>query len=175
MQSFNVAGQGPFPVTIEDFSSRNDLLPLSNVHPLSVTDLLQREDCCCYISEYLLKMKVRDLHIDSTDTLKHQENSSSAHNRQLWRFWGPFSSSAREPLHFLPELLLVFIHQRLSSSEALCLLSASEFHLREQSSFYCAVFSLFSPSPCILYLYSFGLTSFFLYSSFSLCCSFSGT
>ena len=44
MQSFNVAGQGPFPVTIEDFSSHNGLLPESNVHPLSVTDLLQRED-----------------------------------------------------------------------------------------------------------------------------------
>ena len=57
MQSFNVAGQGPFPVTIEDFSSRNGLLPMSNVHPLSVTDLLQREDCYCYKSEDLLKMK----------------------------------------------------------------------------------------------------------------------
>ena len=57
MQSFNVAGQGPFPVTIEDFSSRNGLLPLSNVHPLSVTDLLQREDCCCYKREGQLKMK----------------------------------------------------------------------------------------------------------------------
>ena len=27
MQSFNVAGQGPFPVTIEDFPCRNGLLP----------------------------------------------------------------------------------------------------------------------------------------------------
>ena len=78
----------------------------------------------------------------------------------------PFSSSAREPHNFLPELLLVFILQRLSSPEALCLLSASESHLREQPSFYCAVFSLFSPSPCILYLYSFGLTSFFLHFLF---------
>ena len=58
MQSFNVAGQGPFPVMIEDISSRNGLLPLSNVHPLSVTDLLQREDCCCYKREDLLKMKI---------------------------------------------------------------------------------------------------------------------
>ena len=57
MQSFNVAGQGPFPIMIEDISSRNGLLPLSNVHPLSVTDLLQWEDCCCYKSEDLLKMK----------------------------------------------------------------------------------------------------------------------
>ena len=46
MQSFNVAGQGPFPLNV----------PLSNVHPLSVTDLLQREDYCCYKSEDLLKM-----------------------------------------------------------------------------------------------------------------------
>ena len=57
MQSFNVAGQGPFPVMIEVNSSRNGLLPLINVHPLSVTDLLQREDCCCYKREDLLKMK----------------------------------------------------------------------------------------------------------------------
>ena len=57
MQSFNVAGQGPFSVTIEDISSRNSLLSLSNVHPFSVTDLLQREDCCCYKDEDLLKMK----------------------------------------------------------------------------------------------------------------------
>ena len=57
MQSFNVVGQGPFPVMIEDISSCNGLLPLSNVHLLSVTDLLQREDCCCYKSEDLLKMK----------------------------------------------------------------------------------------------------------------------
>ena len=78
----------------------------------------------------------------------------------------PFSSSAREPHNFIPELLLVFILQRLNSPEALCLLSASESHLREQPSFYCVVFSLFSLSPCILYLYSFGLTSFFLYSLF---------
>ena len=53
MQSFNVASQGPFPVTIEDFPLRNGLLPESNVHPLSVTDLLQRKDSCCYKSEDL--------------------------------------------------------------------------------------------------------------------------
>ena len=57
MQSFNVAEQGPFPITIEDFPSRNGLLPLSNVLLLSVMDLLQREDCCCYKREDLLKMK----------------------------------------------------------------------------------------------------------------------
>ena len=48
---FNVAGQGPFSVMIEEISSRNGLLPLSNVHLLSVTDLLQQEDCCCYKRE----------------------------------------------------------------------------------------------------------------------------
>ena len=57
MQSFNVAGQGPFSVMIEDISSRNGLLPLSNVHSLSVTDLLQWEDCCCYKREDLLKKR----------------------------------------------------------------------------------------------------------------------
>ena len=58
MWSFNVAGQGPFSVMIEDFSSCNGLLPVSNVHPLSVTDLLQREDCCCYRREGLLEIKI---------------------------------------------------------------------------------------------------------------------
>ena len=57
MQSFNVAEQGPFPVMIEEISSRNSLLPLSNVHLLSVTDLLQREDCCYYKREDLLKKR----------------------------------------------------------------------------------------------------------------------
>ena len=68
MQVFNVAEQGPFFVTIEDFSSRNVFLlrsnglpPVSNVHPLSVTDLLQWEDCCCYKSEDLLKMKIYEI------------------------------------------------------------------------------------------------------------------
>ena len=62
MQNFNVAGQGPFPVTIEDISSHNGLLPLSNVHPFSVTDLLQRKDCCCYKREDLLKKnKMEDI------------------------------------------------------------------------------------------------------------------
>ena len=78
MQFFNIAEQGPFPVTIEDFSSRNVFLlrsiglpPVSNVHPLSVTDLLQWEDCCCYKREGLLKMINTDRRKrDSTDTLK---------------------------------------------------------------------------------------------------------
>ena len=45
---FNVAGQGPFSVMIEDISSCNGLLHLSNVHLLSVMDLLQQKECCCY-------------------------------------------------------------------------------------------------------------------------------
>ena len=64
MQVFNVTEQGPFPVTIEDFSSRNVFLlrsnglpRVSNVHPLSITDLLQREECCCYKREDLLKKR----------------------------------------------------------------------------------------------------------------------
>ena len=65
MQFFNIAGQRPFPVMIEEISSRNGLLllksnglpPVSNVHPLSVTDLLQWEDCCCYKREDKLKKK----------------------------------------------------------------------------------------------------------------------
>ena len=61
MQSFNVAGQGPFPVMIEDISSRNGLLPLSNILLLRVTDLLQREDCYCYKREDLLKMKCNEV------------------------------------------------------------------------------------------------------------------
>ena len=74
MQSFNVAGQGPFPIMIEDISSRNGLLPLSNVHPLSVMDLLQREDCCCYKREDLLKMKQQLELFDN----KHEQTSSKS-------------------------------------------------------------------------------------------------
>ena len=40
MQFFNVAGQGPFSIMIEEIASHNGLLQLSNVHLLSVTDLL---------------------------------------------------------------------------------------------------------------------------------------
>ena len=58
MQSFNVASQRPFAVMSEEISSRNGLLPVSNVLPLSVTDLLQRKDYCCYKREDLLKMKI---------------------------------------------------------------------------------------------------------------------
>ena len=81
MQSFNIAGQGPFPVMIEDISSRNDLLPLSNVHPLSVTDLLQREDCCCYKREGQLKMNHK-LENDqrSNELATHKQTSSRSHN-----------------------------------------------------------------------------------------------
>ena len=74
MQSFNVAEQGPFPVTIEDSSSRNGLPsvsnglpPVSNVHLLSVTDLLQRKDYCCYKDEDLLKMKCNSMRSNPTD------------------------------------------------------------------------------------------------------------
>ena len=61
MQSFNIEGQGPFPIMIEDISSRNGLLPLSNALLLSVTDLLQREDYCCYKSEDMLKKRTNKL------------------------------------------------------------------------------------------------------------------
>ena len=76
MQSFNVVGQGPFPITIEDFSSRNSLLSMSNVHLLSVMDLLQREDYCCYKREGQLKMN-EEL---SNELATHKQTSSSAHN-----------------------------------------------------------------------------------------------
>ena len=102
MQSFNVAGQGPFFVMIEDISSRNGLLPLSNVHPLSVTDLLQREYCCCYKKEDMLKMKT---HRRSTDQVTSKANLfqklqaltiASCEDSE-----SPSSSSEREPFVFL--------------------------------------------------------------------------
>ena len=108
---------------IKDISSHIGLLPLSNVHPLSVTDLLQREDCCCYKREDLLKMKreldkITDTQLDQVNifqklqalTIASCEDSESLS-----------SLSAREPHAFLSELLTVFTLQRLSSSEALSL------------------------------------------------------
>ena len=81
MQSFNIASQGPFPVTIEDFPLRNGLLPLSNILLLRVTDLLQQKDCYCYKREDLLKM-IEDnryrLTSNELETIK--QTSSSAHN-----------------------------------------------------------------------------------------------
>ena len=72
MQSFNIAGQRPFPVMIEDISSCNDLLPLSNILLLSVMDLLQQEDCCCYKREDLLKMKKKVILEQPTDAQLEQ-------------------------------------------------------------------------------------------------------
>ena len=82
MQSFNVAGQGPFPVMIEVISSCNGLLPLSNVLLLSVTDLLQREDCCCYKREDLLKKRSNESRSTDqvTSTSKPLPKALSAHN-----------------------------------------------------------------------------------------------
>ena len=78
MQFFNVAGQRSFPVMIEVISSHNDLLPLSNVHLLSVTDLLQRKDCCCYKREDQLKKSVEQ---DTTRTTNYFPKAiTSAHN-----------------------------------------------------------------------------------------------
>ena len=158
MQVFNVAEQGPFPVMIEDFFSRNvfllrsnGLLPVSNVHPLWVTDLLQREDCCCYIRERLveeigiynnrytqaIKQTLLALTIASCEV-------SEGHSVQVQESLTPsFQSCSSCSL------------QCLSSLEALCLLSASKFYLREQPSFYCAVFFsvLFEPLYSVLILF----------------------
>ena len=79
MKSFNVASQGPFPVMIEDFSSRNSLLPESNVHPLSVTDLLQWEDSFCYKSED--RWRRRDIH--GLHNKKHVKFKRSSKRSQL--------------------------------------------------------------------------------------------
>ena len=173
MQSFNVAGQGPFPVTIEDFSSRNGLPPLSNVHLLSVTDLLQWKNCCCYKREDQLKKRYTTMYNQNSEPLP--KVITSAHNCQLCEDSECPQAQVQESYKPSFQSCSSCSLQRLNSPEALCLLSASESHLREQPSFYCVVFSLFSLSPCILYFYSFGLTSFLLYSLFHRCCSFSGT
>ena len=162
MQSFNVAGQGPFPVMIEDISSRNSLLLLSNVLLLSVTDLLQREDCCCYKSEDLLKKRMNqlDAQLDQANlfqklqalTITSCEDSESLSSSVLESLTPSFQSYSPWS-HFNASTL-----QNLSFSA-----TASESHLREQSQpSYCAVFFLFSLSPCTLSFYSLGLTSFVL-------------
>ena len=168
MQIFNVAEQRPFPVKIEDFSSRNDLLPVSNVHLLSVTDLLQREDYCCYKREDQLKKKdiqeIQDPTLCTTRTTIFPSNHKRSQFLVVWRFWEPSSSSARELQVFFSELLTMFNLQRHSSSEALFLFAtASESHLREQSS----IFLLHCNFSCslwapVLYFYSLRFTSFVL-------------
>ena len=56
----------------------------------------------------------------------------------------------------LPSRAALSVHtSRLSSLEALCLLSASESHLREQPSFYYVVFSLFLSEPLYSVLFIF--------------------
>ena len=79
MQSFNIASQGPFLIMIEDISSRNSLLPLSNVLLLRVTDLLQQEDCCCYKREDQLKKK----DIQKSNTLYNQNSELSKQSQAL--------------------------------------------------------------------------------------------
>ena len=169
---FNVAGQGPFPVMIEEISSCNNLLPLSNVHLLSVTDLLQRKDCCCYKREDQLKKR------DHQGTTRTVNFFKSDHKRSqllvVWRFWVPSSSSARELQAFLSELLTVFILHRHSSSEALSLSLLRPQNLTWENSlnlfimlyFFC---SLRAP---VLYLFTLSgsLVSFCNFSFF--CCSF---
>ena len=150
MQSFNVAGQGPFSVMIEDISSRNGLLPMSNVHPLRVTDLLQREDCCCYKREDLLKMKKKNKQRTTTSTTWSSKHLLALTIASCEDSESHSSSSARESHAFLSELLIMFTTTpQLSRS--------SPSHFRPQNltwenilKFLCAVFLLFSPSPCSL-------------------------
>ena len=78
---FNVAGQGPFPVMIEEISSHNDLLHLSNVHLLSVMDLLQRKDCCYYKEKISWCWRNRfDWSNDWLLQLEHSQATTSTHN-----------------------------------------------------------------------------------------------
>ena len=150
MQSFNVAGQGPFPVTIEDFSSRNGLLPVSNVHPLSVTDLLQREDCCCYKREDQLKMKSNWC---TTRTSEHLPKSFKLSQLLVvCRFWEPFKFKCERATSLFRELLSVIILHCRNSSESLSLFQQRPQNLTWENSFnfYCAVFLLFSLSPYTL-------------------------
>ena len=148
MQSFNVASQGPFPVMIEDFPLRNGLFPESNVHPLSVTDLLQREDCCCYKREGLLKMKAyKHRHTSDKKRTNNQANIFKRSQLLVVKILSAIQFKSKRATQLPSRAAHSFLLQRLSSPEALCLLSASESHLREQPSFYCAVFSLFLFEP----------------------------
>ena len=72
---FNVVSQRPFSIMIEEISSRNGLLPLSNVHLLSVTYLLQRNDCCYYKREDQLKKRDQQ---DTTRTTNLFQKQSQA-------------------------------------------------------------------------------------------------
>ena len=174
MQSFNVAGQGPFPVMIEDISSRNDLLPMSNILLLSVTDLLQREDCCCYKREDLLKKRSNFL---MHNQIKRTSSKSFKRSQLLVvKILRAIQVQVQESLTPSFQSYSSCSFQRLSSSEALSLSTlTSVSHLREQSSncLLCYI-SLFSLSSCTLFLFpwahQFRSISFFLFY-----CSFIGT
>ena len=173
MQSFNVAGQGPFSVMIEEISSRNGILPLSNVHLLSVTDLLQRKDCCCYKREDQLKKKDQPCTIRTVNLFK----SNHKHSQLLvvWRFWVPSSSSARELQAFFSELLIVLILHCHNCSKVLSLSLQRPQNLTWENSlnllivlyFFC---SLRAPVLCTFTL-SGSLVSF-CNLFFLFCCSF---
>ena len=149
MQSFNVVGQGPFSVMIEDISSRNGLLPLSNVHLLSVTDLLQREECCCYKREDQLKKNVTDL-VTSNEQLQALTIADCVQILRALKF------SAREPHVFLLELLIVITLQHLSSSEALSLCCGLRISLERTASIFllCCIFLVLSEPLFSVFLLS---------------------
>ena len=147
MQSFNVAGQGPFPVKIEDFSSCNGLLPVSNVHPLSVTDLLQREDYCCYKREGQLKMKS-----NQPITIKRTSNAQANIFKRSQLLVVKILSAIQFKCKRATRLPSRAAHKySYFNASALQKLSASfrpqNLTWENNLFFLCVVFLLFSPSP----------------------------
>ena len=161
---------------IEEISSRNDLLPLNNIHLLSVTDLLQREDCCCYIREGLLKMKIYTIQQRYLHTRSDQQSSHLFQRSQLlvvkflraiqfkWKRATQLRSRAALSIH--------------SSTPQLSRSSLPPFGLRislERTAFIllCCILSILS-EPLYSVLILFWAHLFLSVLFISLCCSFSG-
>ena len=140
---------------IEEISSRNGLLPLSNVHLLSVTDLLQRKDCCCYKREDQLKKREK---LDTTRTTNHFRKESQALTiASCVKILSAlkFKCKRATSLPFKAAHCVYFSSPQLFWSSLSFSAMASESHLREQSSNYLLYFiSLFSLSSCTLFLFS---------------------
>ena len=132
---FQRSRTGTIPCHDQNFSSRNGLLPESNVHPLSVTDLLQREDCCCYKREGLLKMKIEIYNTHTHTDIQVIRSGLAIFKRSqllVVKILSAIQFKCKRATQ-LPSRAALSVHSSmLNSPEALCLLSVSESHLREQ-------------------------------------------
>ena len=133
---------------IEKISSCNGLQPLSNVHLLRVTDLLQRKECCCYKlkTSWSWIRHLRQLEITSI----HEAYTSVPKFLVVKILSALQFTSARELHTFIQELPTVISLHHHSSSEALSLSLLRPQILTWENSHQiicCTTFLILSESP----------------------------